>query len=94
MGAGHGHVVEHAHGLAAAARKDGEALVGREGVRTDLPDVESQQRTLARSAPISWIDLRPLIASMATLALNSGLCVRRLLIGGSPGSGAVPRLRR
>jgi len=27
------------------------------------------------------------------LALNSGLWVRRLLIGGSPFSGAVPRLR-
>ena len=30
---------------------------------------------------------------MATLALNSGLWVRRLLIGGSPLSGAVPRLK-
>jgi len=31
--------------------------------------------------------LRPLIASMATLALNSGLWVRRLLISGSPDQG-------
>jgi hypothetical protein len=31
------------------------------------------------SAAISWIVLRPLIASMAPLALNSGLWVRRLL---------------
>jgi hypothetical protein len=45
--------------------------------------------------------LRPLIASMATLALNSGLWVRRLLYsfgegcayGGNPLSGVVPRLR-
>jgi hypothetical protein len=45
--------------------------------------------------------LRPLIASMATLALNSGLWVRRLLnscgegcaYGGCPLSGVVPRLR-
>jgi hypothetical protein len=45
--------------------------------------------------------LRPLIASMATLALNSGLWVRCLLnsfgegyaYGGSPLSGVVPRLR-
>jgi hypothetical protein len=29
--------------------------------------------------------LRSLIASMATLALNSGLCVWRLLMGRSPG---------
>ena len=28
--------------------------------------------------------LRPLIASMATLSLNSGLWLRRLLFGGSP----------
>ena len=48
---------------------------------------------MAWSAAISWIVLRPLIASMATLALNSGLWVRRLLIGGSPLSGVVPRLR-
>jgi hypothetical protein len=34
--------------------------------------------------------LRPLIASMATLALNSGLWVRRLLIGGSPFQGRCP----
>jgi hypothetical protein len=34
---------------------------------------------MAWSAAISWIVLRPLIASMATLALNSGLWVRRLL---------------
>jgi hypothetical protein len=45
------------------------------------------------SAAISWIVLRPLIASMATLALNSGLWVRRLLIGWEPRSGAVPRLK-
>ncbi|MFN5116790.1 MAG: hypothetical protein ACK5FE_04745, partial [Cyanobacteriota bacterium] len=30
------------------------------------------------------------IASMATLALNSGLWVRRLLIGGSPDQGRYP----
>jgi hypothetical protein len=34
---------------------------------------------MAWSAAISQIVLRPLIASMATLALNSGLWVRRLL---------------
>ena len=34
--------------------------------------------------------MRPLIASMATLALNSGLWVRRLLIGGSPFQGRYP----
>jgi hypothetical protein len=59
-------------------------------------------RFMEWSAAISRIVLRPLIASMATLALNSGLCVRRVLNscgegcanGGSPGSGAVPRLRR
>jgi hypothetical protein len=34
---------------------------------------------MAWSAAISWIVLRPLIASMATLALNSGLWARRLL---------------
>ena len=45
---------------------------------------------MAWSAAISWIDLRPLIASMATLALNSGLWVRRLLIGGSPFQGRCP----
>ena len=39
---------------------------------------------------ISWIVLRPLIASMATLALNSGLWVRRLLIGGSTFQGWYP----
>jgi len=42
------------------------------------------------SAAISWIVMRPLIASMATLALNSGLWVRRLLIGGSPDQGWYP----
>jgi len=31
-----------------------------------------------------------MIASMATLALNSGLWVRRLLIGGSPDQGRCP----
>ena len=30
------------------------------------------------------VNLRPLIPYMATLALNSGLWVRRFLIGGSP----------
>jgi len=30
---------------------------------------------------------------MATLALNSGLWVRRLLMGGGPFSGVVPRLK-
>jgi hypothetical protein len=45
------------------------------------------------SAAISWIILRPLIAPMATLALNSGLWVRRVLMGGNPFSGVVPRLR-
>ena len=45
---------------------------------------------MASSAAISWIFLRPLIASMATLAWNSGLWVRRLLIGGSPGQGRYP----
>ena len=45
---------------------------------------------MAWSAAISWIVLRPLIASMATLALNSGLWVRRLLIGGSPFQGRCP----
>jgi len=45
---------------------------------------------MAWSAAISWIVLRPLIASMATLALNSGLWVRRLLIGGSPDQGRCP----
>ncbi len=35
---------------------------------------------MAWSASISLIVLLPLIASMATLALNSGLWVRRLLI--------------
>ena len=39
-----------------------------------------------------WIVLRPLIACMATRALNSGLWVQRLLAGG-PRLGAVPRLR-
>ena len=33
---------------------------------------------------LTWIVLRPLIASMATLALNSGLWVWRLLMSGSP----------
>jgi hypothetical protein len=37
--------------------------------------------------------LRPLIASMATLALNSGLWVRHLLIGGSPFQGRCPPQR-
>lgn len=32
------------------------------------------------------------MASMATRALNYGLWVRRLPMGGSPLSGAVPRL--
>ena len=53
---------------------------------------------MAWSAAISWIVLRPLIASMATLALNSGLWVRRLLnsfgegyaYGGSPFQGRCP----
>ncbi len=57
--------------------------------------------SMAWSAAICWIVLRPLIASMATLALNSGLWVRRLFNsfgegfanGGSPLSGVVPRLR-
>jgi hypothetical protein len=53
-------------------------------------------RTLIHRGPISrgyvtWIVLRPLIASMATLALNSGLWVRRLLIGGSPVQGQYPQ---
>jgi hypothetical protein len=34
--------------------------------------------------------LRSLIASMATLALNSGLCVWRLLMGRSPFQGQYP----
>ncbi len=34
--------------------------------------------------------MRPLIASTATLALNSGLWVRRLLTGGSPVQGRYP----
>jgi hypothetical protein len=50
------------------------------------------------SAAISWIVLRPLIVSMAPLALNSGLWVRRLLnsfgegwaYGRSPFQGAYP----
>ncbi len=33
---------------------------------------------IAREEAIPWIALRPLIASMAILALNSGLWVRRL----------------
>ena len=37
-----------------------------------------------RSASISLFVLRLLIGSMATLALKSGLCVRRLIIDGSP----------
>jgi hypothetical protein len=53
---------------------------------------------MAWSAAISWIVLRPLIASMATLALNSGLWVRRFLnscgegcaYGGSPFQGRCP----
>ena len=45
---------------------------------------------MAWSAAISWIVLRPLIASMATLALNSGLWVRRLLIGGSGNDRRAP----
>ena len=54
----------------------------------------------AWSVAISWIVLRPLIASMATLALNSGLWVRRLLNsceesfanGGPPVWGGTPSL--
>ena len=42
------------------------------------------------SAVISWIVLRPLIASKATLALNSGLWVLLLLISGSPLQGRYP----
>jgi hypothetical protein len=42
------------------------------------------------SAEISRSVLRPLNASMATLALNSGLWVRLLLIGGSPFQGWCP----
>ena len=45
---------------------------------------------LAWSAAISCIVLRPLITSMATLALNSGLWVRRSLIGGSHIQGWCP----
>lgn len=46
---------------------------------------------IACSAAISWIVLRPLlITSMVTPALNLGLWVRRLLIGGSPGQGRCP----
>ena len=41
-------------------------------------------------AAIFWIVLLPLIASMASLALNSGQWVRRLLIGGSPYQGRCP----
>jgi len=48
---------------------------------------------MAWSAAISWIVLRPLIASMATLALNSGLWVRRLLIVGAPFRGGTPPQR-
>lgn len=44
----------------------------------------------AGSVAISRIVLRPLIASMATLALNSGLWLRRLLISGSPFQGRYP----
>jgi hypothetical protein len=39
---------------------------------------------------MSWIVLQPLIPSMATLALNSELWTRRLLIGGSPFQGRCP----
>lgn len=39
---------------------------------------------------ISWIVLRPLIASMATRTLNSGLWVRRLLIVECPDQGRYP----
>jgi hypothetical protein len=39
---------------------------------------------MAFSSAISWIVWRPLIASMAPLAWNSGLLVLRLPIGGSP----------
>jgi hypothetical protein len=79
MGPSHGHIAELADGLAAAADVDGVALVAREWIRPYLPGVESLQLTLACSEEISWIVLRPLIASMATLALNPALCVRRLL---------------
>ena len=44
----------------------------------------------APSAAISWIVMGPLIASIATMALKSGLWVRRLLIGGSPFQGRCP----
>jgi hypothetical protein len=40
-----------------------------------------------------WSECLPLIASMATLALNSGLWVRRLLIGGAPFRGGAPPQR-
>ena len=47
----------------------------------------------AWSAAMSWTCLRPLIAAMATLALNPELRMGRLLIGVSPLSGTIPRLR-
>ena len=61
----------------------------------ESPAQSGRMRTLIHRGPISrgyvtWIVLRPLIASMATLALNSGLWVRRLLIGWSPVQGQYP----
>ena len=48
---------------------------------------KSNATQIAWSAAISWIILRPLIPSMATLALTSGMWARRLLLDGSPDQG-------
>jgi hypothetical protein len=45
---------------------------------------------VAGEEAFSWIILRPPIASMATLALNSGLWVRHLLMMGAPFQGRCP----
>jgi hypothetical protein len=66
----------------------------------DKANKASEKEEAAMDQAISSSVLRPLIASMATQALNSGLWVRRLLNslgegfanGGSPLAGAAPRI--
>ncbi len=49
-----------------------------------LPLAYLDQALRAVSGDLRWSVLRPLIASMATLALSSGLWVRRVFMGGIP----------